>query len=84
MNLEDRVAIVTGGGAGIGRMTALRLARDGAKVAIVDIDVDDYVPTTDSPFIEDDNNIIDDAEEKEDLIQDWDELDDINLFEEDD
>jgi 3-oxoacyl-[acyl-carrier protein] reductase len=36
--LDDRVAIVTGSGRGIGRATALRLARDGAAVVINDID----------------------------------------------
>ena len=36
--LEDRVAIVTGAASGIGRASAIRLAREGARVAIGDID----------------------------------------------
>jgi len=34
MRLSDQVAIVTGGGRGIGKMTALTLAREGAKVVV--------------------------------------------------
>jgi dihydroanticapsin dehydrogenase len=36
--LADKVAIVTGAGSGIGRATALAMAREGARVCAVDID----------------------------------------------
>jgi NAD(P)-dependent dehydrogenase (short-subunit alcohol dehydrogenase family) len=36
--LQDRVAIVTGGAAGIGRACAVRFAREGAAVLVADID----------------------------------------------
>ena len=37
---QDRVAIVTGGGGGIGLATARRFAEEGAKVVVVDLDDD--------------------------------------------
>jgi 3-oxoacyl-[acyl-carrier protein] reductase len=39
MKLMDRVAIVTGGGAGIGEATSLLFALEGAKVVVADIDI---------------------------------------------
>lgn len=37
---EDRVAFITGAGSGIGRETALRLAKEGSKVLVSDVDLD--------------------------------------------
>lgn len=37
MRLENRIAIVTGAGQGIGKAIALRLAKEGAKVAVTDV-----------------------------------------------
>jgi 3-oxoacyl-[acyl-carrier protein] reductase len=37
MRLQDKVAIITGGGQGIGRSTALKFASEGAKVVVADV-----------------------------------------------
>lgn len=45
MEVRGRVAIVTGAGSGIGRATALRLAQEGARVVVADINEADGAET---------------------------------------
>ena len=39
MKLKDRVAIVTGGGKGIGEEICIGLAKEGAKIVIAEVDI---------------------------------------------
>ena len=47
MRLQDKVALITGAGSGIGRQTALLFAREGARVVCVDINDDAGSETVD-------------------------------------
>lgn len=46
-SIDGRVVLVTGAGQGIGRAIALRLAKDGAHIAIVDLNDDKMTAVAD-------------------------------------
>ena len=45
--IQDRVAIITGAGSGIGEATAIRFAQEGAKVVIAEINLENGKKVTD-------------------------------------
>lgn len=45
MRLAEKVAIITGGGRGIGEATALKFAKEGAKVVVADVNKEDIDQT---------------------------------------
>ena len=47
MDLQDKVVVITGGGQGLGRQMAVRLAAKGAKLALVDLNQEKLDETVD-------------------------------------
>src|SRR5258708_24288914 len=52
LNLKDKVVIVTGGGAGIGRATAAAFEREGATAVVWDVSSEPKIDVTDRGSVE--------------------------------
>lgn len=52
-SLGDKVALVTGGGSGIGKAAAIRLAWDGAKVGVLDLNLENAQQTVEEIHAQD-------------------------------
>ncbi|MFD1647174.1 SDR family NAD(P)-dependent oxidoreductase [Haloarchaeobius litoreus] len=72
MTLEDRTAVVTGAGAGMGRATAELFAERGASVVVVDLDEERATETAD--------RIVADGGEAEPVVADVSDPDDVQAF----
>ena len=50
MEFRDRTVLITGAATGIGRSLALALAREGADLALLDVDAENGVETAERPL----------------------------------
>lgn len=46
MRLENKIAVITGAGRGIGKGIALRLAEEGADIVIADVNLENRHPSS--------------------------------------
>jgi 3-oxoacyl-[acyl-carrier protein] reductase len=61
-NIENKIIIITGGSKGIGRVTALKLAKQNAKLVLVSRNMDDLKKVKDELMIPDDSILLVEAD----------------------
>jgi len=61
-NIEDKVIIITGGSKGIGRVTAMRLAKQGAKLVLASRKISDLMKVKDELKVSEDKVLIVEAD----------------------